>query len=96
MEEIKSKLLSNEAVLLDVRTDGEWHEAHATGALHIPLDELQTNYKNNLQLNKEVYIYCRSGQRAAQAKLILDAAGYSTTNIGGLIDWKKAGGDIEL
>ncbi len=95
MEDIEGKLKNNEAVLLDVRTEAEWLEAHALGAIHIPVDELAVNYKNKLKLNQKVFIYCGSGKRAAVAKTLLDAAGYSTVNIGGLADWQKAGGDIE-
>ena len=95
MDDIKAKIVNGQAVLLDVRTDEEWHESHAAGAIHIPLANLASAYKDKLELNQTVYLYCGSGKRAGEAKSILDAAGYTAVNIGGLTDWIQAGGDVQ-
>ncbi|MBC7708124.1 NAD(P)-binding domain-containing protein [Polaromonas sp.] len=95
MDETKDKIKSGAVVLLDVRSEDEWRESHAFSALHIPLDDLAANCKTKISLNQQVYIYCASGKRASVAKSLLDSAGYSTVNIGGLADWVRAGGDLD-
>ena len=92
MEEIRSKMLKGDAILLDVRTEAEWNEEHALGAIHIPIDQIESDYKLKLNPDLPIYIYCGSGKRAGVAKTFLDESGYSSINIGGLSDWKKAGG----
>lgn len=92
MEEIRSKLVKGDAILLDVRTEAEWNKEHAVGAVHIPVDNVASNFKSKLNPELPVYIYCGSGKRASVAKTILETSGFDAINIGGLIDWKKAGG----
>ena len=36
---------SGEVVVLDVRTDPEWHAGHIPGAVHIPLHELASRWQ---------------------------------------------------
>ena len=60
-------------VMLDVRLPLEWAESHLQGAVHIPLPDL-TARLGELPTG-EVWVYCRTGHRAAIAASILDAAG---------------------
>ncbi len=81
-------------VVLDVRTDEEWNELHATDAVHWGLVEhLENGEMPPLGQDMEIYIYCRSGNRAGQAIKIMQEAGYTNlTNIVGLDDWVAADG----
>lgn len=77
--------------IIDVRTDSEYAEGHLTGAINIPVDGLADSIKEQ-KLSKEttLIVYCRSGNRSAQAAktlhelgfpLVFDAGGVSGTNI---------------
>lgn len=75
-------------VWIDVRTIEEFRTDHVEGDANIPLAEL-TAAKLTAQYGKdaELMLYCRSGNRAGQAKELLDAAGFtSVTNAGGIDD----------
>jgi rhodanese-related sulfurtransferase len=80
------------AFLLDVREQSEWNEGHINGAVLIPLAQLSTRL-SEIPADKDVLIICRSGNRSAQARDELRAAGYpNTTSIdGGMNAWITAG-----
>ncbi len=80
------------AYLLDVREQSEWNEAHINGAVLIPLAQLSTLLAE-IPADRDVLIICRSGNRSAQARDELRAAGYpNTTSIdGGMNAWISAG-----
>jgi rhodanese-related sulfurtransferase len=80
------------AYLLDVREQSEWNEAHINGAVLIPLGELSTRL-SEIPADRDVLIICRSGNRSAQARDQLRAAGFpNTTSInGGMNAWISAG-----
>lgn len=56
--------------LLDVRTEKEFSEQHYKNARLIPISELEAR-KNEIPTDKDVLIYCRSGNRAKSAARIL-------------------------
>lgn len=87
-----SEQFANGAFLLDVREPSEWNEAHVEGAVLIPLGELSTRV-SEIPTDQDVLIICRSGNRSAQARDILRAAGLPrTTSInGGINAWMSAG-----
>ena len=72
------------ALLLDVRTQEEYVSGHLPGAVNLPLDRL-----NEIDLDKErpVYAYCRSGARSAQACTLLRKLGYQAFNLGGVLGY---------
>jgi rhodanese-related sulfurtransferase len=80
------------ALILDVREPTEWSQGHVKGAKLIPLGELQ-NRMNELPTDQDILIICHSGNRSAQARDILRAAGMTrTTSIsGGFTQWIAAG-----
>lgn len=78
--------LSSGGVLIDVRSQGEFQNACAAGAIHIPVGEIVDGV-NRLKWKKEkpLIVYCASGSRASIAKLKLKKAGYTTVfNLGTL------------
>ena len=79
-----SELMKNGAVILDVRTKGEYQSGHIKGALNIPLDSLKSNLP---KLKKELPIItcCASGMRSSSAKGILKSNGFEAYNGGGWI-----------
>lgn len=87
--------VANGATLLDVRTQEEYDAGHAEGATLLPLAELQKGQLPSTAMNERVIVYCRSGNRSAQAAEILKQAGYSNvTDLGALDNWEQAGGKI--
>jgi 3-mercaptopyruvate sulfurtransferase SseA len=58
-EDAKAALDSGEAVIVDVRSAEAYAEAHAAGALSIPLDEFENNITNiPLDKNQWIITYC--------------------------------------
>ena len=78
LKEIKSK----GAVILDVRTTGEYAGGHVKGSMNIPLDRLSQQLKK-LPKDRPVIACCQSGARSGQAVSILKAEGYEAYNGGG-------------
>lgn len=76
------KLIQEGAVIVDVRTKGEFNAGHIKGSLNIPLDTLQSNLKK-LDKSKPVITCCASGMRSASAAGILRPKGYTVYNGGG-------------
>lgn len=73
------------AVLLDVRTVGEYREGHIEGSLNVPLQNIQAVKSSIPALDKPIYVHCLSGSRSAQAASVLKSMGYTNvTNIGGI------------
>jgi len=78
-------------VFIDVRTPEEYAEGHVENAKLIPVQELEERI-NEVPKDKQVYVYCRSGKRSAQAATILAKAGYTNIEnvLGGITAWKDA------
>jgi len=76
-------------VLLDVREPQEWEICHLKGAILIPLQELPARL-NQLDPTKEYVVYCKTGNRSAQAARIMQAAGLKVYNLrGGINAWSR-------
>lgn len=80
---------SKDYVILDVRTQEEFDQAHIPGAILIPNDQISAEAERVLvDKNQLILVYCRSGRRSKLAAEELVKLGY--TNIkefGGIIDW---------
>lgn len=78
--------------LIDVREPSEYLESHANQAINIPLGEILKSDFSKIDNTRPIYLICRSGRRAEEAKLFLEKAGFmNVKNIGGLIDWTNQG-----
>ena len=77
-----------EQYLIDVRSPEEFSEAHADGAVNIPVDEVSQKISEITQEHDaDIYVYCRSGRRAGVAQQVLNGMGYrKVTNLGTLAD----------
>lgn len=76
------ELLSKGAIVVDVRTPGEFNIGHVTGAINIPLDSIRTHVQELKNKNVPVITCCRSGARSGSAKSILTEAGIECYNGG--------------
>lgn len=89
--------LDSGALLIDVRTASEFNSGHAKGAKNISLQQLQAGTLPSKDKQKTLYLYCRSGSRAAAASSLLKKAGYaSVINIGSLTKWQKMSGSLAI
>ena len=76
-----------EYLLIDVREDYEVAEGMVPGAMHIPLNDIP-NRKNELRIDKEYFIICRSGARSLRVCEFLQENGYKVVNVaGGMNTW---------
>ena len=81
------KLVKNKEFLLDVREEYEYQDGHIKGAVNLPLREI-LGKKDSLPKDKDIYVYCRSGHRSADAVNFLKSLGFEKVhNVeGGFID----------
>ncbi len=78
LEELKDKMESGEAILIDVRPKEEFNESHIPGAVSIPIEELNEKLAS-LPKNCEVVAYCRGCYclMAVEAVQLLNSHGYN-------------------
>ncbi len=82
------ELIANGAVLVDVRTSGEFGSGHIKGAKSLPLDSLSRITKK-ISKDKDVIVYCQSGSRSARAAGELKSMGYTKVHdLGGIGRWR--------
>jgi rhodanese-related sulfurtransferase len=78
-----AELVKQGAVILDVRSKGEYGSGHIRGSINIAVDQLGNNLNKLKDKNKPVITCCASGMRSASAKSILKSNGYSQVYNGG-------------
>ena len=67
--------LQSQGILLDVRNAGELPKVVHKRCIQLSLAELSENWKR-LDLEKEICIFCKSGQRSIQAAELLNQLGF--------------------
>ncbi len=83
---------SDDPVVLDVRTRREYAQGHLAGSILIPVQELQQRLGELAAFrDRDVVIYCATGNRSTvAAKILLDAGFERVYNIRhGILDWWK-------
>lgn len=76
------ELVENGAVIIDVRTKGEYKNGHLDNAINIPLDVVGKEIEK-FEKDKIVITCCASGMRSASAKSLLKSKGYANVHNGG-------------
>jgi rhodanese-related sulfurtransferase len=87
--ELKERLKTEKPVLLDVREPDEHAEKNISGSILIPLGSLPDRV-GELQpyKEKEIIVYCRSGNRSGKACDFLQKQGFKVVNLsGGMLAW---------
>jgi phage shock protein E len=64
------------AVIIDVRSAGEFKSGHPKGAVNIPLDRI-ADVTRKYKKDQKIVLCCKSGMRAGSAKSQLKSLGYS-------------------
>lgn len=79
------------ALIVDVRTPEEIEEGIIPAALNIDVMDPQAFMEGieSLDTHKNLYVYCRSGRRSAQACMILEQQGFDNVFnlLGGMLEW---------
>ncbi|MDO9186774.1 MAG: rhodanese-like domain-containing protein [Bacteroidia bacterium] len=78
-----AELVKKGAIILDVRSSGEYSGGHVKGSINIPVDQLNKNLSKLKDKNKPIITVCASGMRSASAKSILKSNGYTQVYNGG-------------
>jgi rhodanese-related sulfurtransferase len=71
------------AVIVDVRSRGEYASGHVKGSMNIPLDQLQGSLGKLKNKEQGIITCCASGMRSSAAKGVLKSAGYTKVYNGG-------------
>lgn len=99
VEALKERLDKGEDInLLDVREDHERAEFNI-GGRHIPIGKIQSFDTDDVEdwKDKEIIVYCRSGNRSGIASNILSQAGFTNpVNLtGGMMAWQAHFGNTK-
>lgn len=66
------------ALIIDVRSPGEYQSGHVDGALNLPLTELPRLAGQHLPDKAQpLVLYCQSGMRSESARQYLQSCGYT-------------------
>jgi len=76
------KELAKTAVILDVRTPGEYKQGHIKDSKNAPLNELDKHLKG-LNKDQAIITCCASGMRSGSAKGVLQSKGFTNVHNGG-------------
>lgn len=75
--------VSNEPVVVDVRSTGEFSGGAYPGAINIPVDELQHRIGELGGTSREITLYCASGARSGYGQRVLQQLGFTNVKNGG-------------
>lgn len=75
-------LIEEGALIIDVRTPGEFQQGHIEGSKNIPLDQIGKKVETIRKKGKPVILCCASGMRSGRAASMLKGAGIEAYNGG--------------
>lgn len=76
LAQVEAACHESRVLILDVRTEEEYHAGHILGARSLPLYELAEKI-NQVPRERPVYVICQTGGRSLQAVKFLMSQGYS-------------------
>jgi rhodanese-related sulfurtransferase len=88
------RLISREdAVVIDLRPDGEFRNGHIVNAIHVPFDQVETRLgRLGKYRHKPLIAACRTGQQSAGVAKRLRSEGFEQVHRlqGGMLAWQSA------
>jgi rhodanese-related sulfurtransferase len=99
VDQTRDRLAANrDALIIDVREDHEWEDAHAAGSIHLGKGIIERDIEMTVpDKATELILYCGGGYRSALAADVLQGMGF--TNVwsmaGGWKAWKESGAPVE-
>lgn len=87
--------ITDDDLLLDVRTVAEYERGNIEGSINIPVDDIR-NRLDEIPKGKQIYIYCEAGLRGYLAQRILKQSGFDkVSNLsGGYYLWRNCTSEI--
>lgn len=77
--------LERGALLVDVRSPGEFGGGHLEGAVNVPVDQIGAKAASLGGKDRPIVVYCASGMRSARAAGLLRGAGFGEVHdLGGI------------
>ena len=77
------ELVEQGALIVDVRTKGEYQSGHIKKSLNIPVDSIQGQLKQFKKKDQVIITCCATGMRSGRAASILKSSGYTNVYNGG-------------
>ncbi len=94
--ELAQLLGARRATAVDTRERAAYARAHLPGAVHLPLDQIESRLAELHMLPSEPVLYCRGGDRTKELAERLAASGVPVAFLeGGLLAWEANGLPIE-
>lgn len=90
--EAAQNLINEGAVIIDVRTPGEFAGGKVAGSKNIPLNEIQKRENEIMKIDKPIVFCCASGGRSGQATSYFKSKGLNCENGGG---WMTVNGMVK-
>ena len=78
-----AELVKSGAIIIDVRTKGEFQSGHIKKSINIPVDSLSSQLVKLKDKNQVIITCCASGMRSGRAKSMLKSMGYANVHNGG-------------
>ena len=78
-----AQLIKEGAIIIDVRSSGEYSGGHIRGSLNIPLDQLPNQLGKLKKKEQPIITCCASGMRSSSARNLLQSNGYTQVYNGG-------------
>ncbi|HEU4680199.1 MAG TPA: MBL fold metallo-hydrolase [Gemmatimonadales bacterium] len=96
LPDVAAQLGRDDAVVLDVRNEGEWRSGHVPGSLNLPLGSLDQRL-GEIPRDRPVIVHCQTGARAAMGASLLRARGFTDVRLfpGGFAEWRAVGKNEE-
>jgi hydroxyacylglutathione hydrolase len=90
LPEVSTQLGGDHAVVVDVRSEGEWEDGHVPGSLNLPVGSLDER-AGEIPRDRPVIVHCQTGARAAIAASLLRARGFPDVRLfpGGFAEWRE-------
>ena len=68
----------SEAIVIDVRSPGEFSGGHVDGAINLPIDTItEDDLRKTTQPDQPIILYCHSGGRASVVKKRMETWGFT-------------------
>jgi len=96
-DELAERLETDDMLVLDVRDDDEFAEAHIPGSVHLPYGELPER-QAELPRDRQIAAICSGGKRSGLAASILQREGFERVlhvANGGVGTWRRAGRPVD-
>ena len=80
----------DEALIVDVRTPGEFSSGHVEGSINVPLDVINAHINDFKSAGQPLVLCCASGNRSGHATNMLKAHGITCCNGGSWLSVNNA------